>query len=147
MLFEYSSTTSLPSHGCTPACTHYPGKPMKHNPQLSFRALSDSTRLEILRQLSQQELTITEVVNKFDLTRTAVRKHLTILEEGKLISITTKGKERVSKLNPIGFKSASDWFNYFDQYWDCTLVSLKNAIEKDTQSQSRRRKSKRKKST
>lgn len=127
----------MAAHTSLPAPT---GEQMKHNPQLSFRALSDSTRLEILRQLSQEELTITEVVDKFDLTRTAVRKHLTILEEGKLITITPKGKERVSKLNPIGFKSASNWFNYFDQYWDSALDSLKNAIEKDTPNPSKRKK-------
>lgn len=99
--------------------------------QPSFRALGDPTRRAILMQLCQDDLTITEVVAKFDLTRTAVRKHLTILEEGNLITVTPRGKERVTKLNPSGVKSTAEWFRYFDQFWDTALDSLKNAIDSD----------------
>ena len=112
---------------------------MNNDLQPAFRALGDPTRREILRQLATEELTITEVVSRFELTRTAVRKHLTILEEGNLINVTVRGKERVSKLNPNGLKSTADWFNYFDQFWDAALDSLKNTIENDTP-KSRKRK-------
>ncbi len=106
---------------------------MSANLQPAFRALGDPTRRAILIQLSQQELTIAEVVDRFELTRTAVRKHLTILEEGNLITVTPRGKERVNKLNPKGLKSTAEWFNYFDHFWDTTLGSLKDAIERDNQ--------------
>jgi len=113
---------------------------MKQNLQSSFRALGDPTRREILRQLCEDELTISEVVEKFDLTRTAVRKHLTILEEGQLITLTPRGKERVTRLNPIGLKKTAEWFNYFDQYWDSALHSLKMAVESDSETKSGKRK-------
>ncbi|NND92004.1 MAG: winged helix-turn-helix transcriptional regulator [Granulosicoccus sp.] len=113
---------------------------MSRNLQPAFRALGDPTRRAILRQLCQGELTITEVVEKFDLTRTAVRKHLTVLEEGKLITVTPRGKERVTRLNRAGLKSTADWFNYFDKYWDDALDSLKNAIENDNQKKQKRKK-------
>jgi len=93
-------------------------------------------------QLCQQELTITEVVDRFDLTRTAVRKHLTILEEGDLITVTPRGKERVTKLNPKGVKLTADWFNYFDQFWDTALDSLKHAVESDTRKRTTRKRKK-----
>lgn len=105
---------------------------MKQQLQPSFRALADPTRREILRQLTKKELTITEVVEKFELTRTAVRKHLTILEEGQLITVTPRGKERITRLNPKGIKKTADWFNYFDSYWDTALASLKSAVERDS---------------
>ena len=108
--------------------------------QSSFRALGDPTRRQILMDLSQQELTIAEVVNNFDLTRTAVRKHLSILEEGGLITITARGKERISRLNPEGLKSTADWFNYFDRYWDTKLGSLKTTIERENLRQSKGKK-------
>ena len=97
--------------------------------QASFRALGDPTRRQILMELGEQDLTITEVVEKFALTRTAVRKHLTILEEGDLITVTPRGKERITRLNPHGIKSTAEWFNYFDQYWDDALNSLKQVVE------------------
>jgi len=84
-------------------------------------------------------MTITEVVDKFEISRTAVRKHLTILEAGNLITVTPRGKERITKLNPKGVKLTADWFNYFDQYWDKALGSLKLAIENDNQNKPTRK--------
>jgi len=112
---------------------------MNQQLQSSFRALGDPTRRQILMELGEEELTISEVVDKFDLTRTAVRKHLTILEEGNLITVTARGKERITRLNPKGLKSAADWFNYFDQYWDTALGSLKNAIESNNRNTTKRK--------
>jgi len=106
---------------------------MNQSLQPSFRALGDPTRRQILMELCQEEMTITEVVDKFELTRTAVRKHLTILEEGNLITVTPKGKERITRINPKGIKLTADWFKYFDQFWDSALDSLKLAVESDNQ--------------
>lgn len=106
---------------------------MEQQIQQSFRALGDPTRREILMQLSQEDLTIAEVSDRFDMSRTAVRKHLTILEEGQLIIVKVRGKERVNQLNPQGLKNTAEWFNYFNQFWDSALDSLKNTIERDSQ--------------
>ena len=105
---------------------------MNQQLQLSFRALSDPTRRQILVQLGDSDLTITEVSEKFDLSRTAVRKHLTILEEGNLITVTPRGKERINHLNPNGLKMTAEWFSYFNQFWDTHLQTLKNVIEDPT---------------
>jgi len=113
---------------------------VSQNLQPAFRALGDPTRRAILRQLCQGELSISEVVDNFDLTRTAVRKHLAILEEGNLITLTPRGKERVTRVNLQGLKSTADWFNYFDQFWDTALDSLKVTIESDKRSKSTRKK-------
>jgi len=107
--------------------------------QPAFRALGDPTRRAILTQLCQGDMTISEVVDKFDITRTAVRKHLTILEEGDLIVVTARGKERVTTLNPTGLKSTVDWFNYFDRYWDNALNSLTTAIDNNNRKQTKRK--------
>ena len=106
---------------------------MNQSLQSSFRALGDPTRRQILMELCQEDMSISEVVNKFELTRTAVRKHLTILEEGNLITVIPKGKERITRINPAGIKLTADWFNYFDQFWDSALSSLKQAVEADNQ--------------
>lgn len=113
---------------------------MSQDLQPAFRALGDPTRRAILRQLCQEELTITEVVDKFDLTRTAVRKHLTVLEEGNLITVTARGKERITRLNPVGVELTADWFKYFDQFWDTRLDSLQSAIKKGNRTKSKRMK-------
>jgi DNA-binding transcriptional ArsR family regulator len=101
--------------------------------QLSFRALADPTRRNILRLLAQNDMTIAEVAENFQMTRAAVKKHLTILSEGALITTRTSGRSRVNALNPAGMKRAADWFSYFDAFWDDRLAALKSEIEKDIQ--------------
>ncbi len=102
---------------------------MKQNVQDSFRALADPTRRMILMHLSSKDMTIGELTDHFDMTRAAVKKHLNILENGRLISVHSSGRERINRLEPMGLKSVSDWLNYFDRFWDERLNNLKNAID------------------
>jgi predicted ArsR family transcriptional regulator len=80
--------------------------------------------------LSERDMTIAEVSENFDMTRAAVKKHLTILQEGKLISVKTRGRERVNRLEPKAMQPVSEWINYFSQFWDERLAALKHEIEK-----------------
>ncbi len=101
--------------------------------QLSFRALADPTRRDILGLLAQGDMTIAEVAENFQITRAAVKKHLTILHEGDLITTRTSGRARVNAINASGMKRVVDWLRYFDAFWDDRLATLKSEIEKDTQ--------------
>ena len=97
--------------------------------QGAFRALGDPTRRMILTHLSAGEMTIGEVAERFDVTRAAVKKHLKILEEGRLISVHPRGRERINRLEPSGLKQAADWINSFSRFWDERLAKLQTAIE------------------
>lgn len=99
--------------------------------QLTFRALADPTRRDILQLLASRDMTIAEVSDQFDITRPAVKKHLTILREGNLIQVQAKGRERINSLNPAGMAPVLDWLEYFDTFWDDRLGALKTLIEKD----------------
>lgn len=100
--------------------------------QPAFRALADPTRRDILLMLRDKEMTIAEVAENFDMTRAAVKKHLTVLSDGGLITVRAQGRERINALNPIGMAPVRDWLTFFDAFWDDRLSTLKSAIEKDT---------------
>lgn len=109
-------------------------KPVMNEPpsgavQGAFRALADPTRRDILVYLSRKDMTIGEVASRFDMTRAAVKKHLTVLQEGDLISVHSSGRERINRLKPSGLKPAADWLGYFDAFWTDRLQALKNAVE------------------
>lgn len=106
---------------------------MNEHIQLSFRALADGSRRDMLKMLAKQDMTIGEISTHFKFTRAAVKKHLTILEDADLISVHPQGRERYNRLNPQNLKAAAQWFEFFDQYWDEKLAKLKSAIEKDVQ--------------
>ncbi|HCQ65315.1 MAG TPA: transcriptional regulator [Rhodobacteraceae bacterium] len=101
--------------------------------QSSFRALADPTRRDILIMLSDRDMTIAEVAAQFDMTRAAVKKHLNILEHGALIDVQPRGRERINRIHPEGFRPVLDWLGFFDGFWDDRLHALKSSIEnKDT---------------
>ncbi|MCX7560871.1 metalloregulator ArsR/SmtB family transcription factor [Sulfitobacter sp. F26204] len=99
--------------------------------QYAFRALADPTRRDILKLLSQQDMTITDVSDRFDMTRAAVKKHLTILSDGGLITVTPRGRERINRINPSGFAPVLTWLETFNRFWDLRLDALKTAIERE----------------
>ncbi len=107
---------------------------METDLQNTFRALADNNRRTILIHLCQQPMTIAEVCQKLPITRTAVKKHLTILEEGKLISVKPHGRERINTLEPHSLKHAMEWLGYFSEFWDEKLSKLSMAVEQESKS-------------
>lgn len=101
------------------------------NSVATFKALGDPTRQQILALLSQQDMTIGEVVDHFDMTRAGVKKHMKLLEVGRLICVKAQGRERINSLNKDGFQEITQWINYFDQFWDTKLDALSKLVEKD----------------
>lgn len=106
-------------------------KETNQNLQGAFRALADPTRRQILVLLSDNDMTIGDVVDKFSITRGAIKKHLNVLEAGRLISVHPRGRERVNRLEPAVLKSVSEWLKFFDQFWDQKLDRLQKAIDKE----------------
>ena len=104
---------------------------MQHSDQSIFRALADPTRREILQLLSLNECSIGQLTEVFPMTRAAVKKHLTVLEEGQLIEVEARGRERINRLRPNGLRPVLDWIDQLDLAWDDRLAALKSAIEKD----------------
>ncbi len=102
------------------------------DPQSAFRALADPTRRQILMMLRRQDMTIAQVAGNFDMTRAAVKKHLTVLTDGGLVTVRTRGRERLNSIDPQGMAPVRDWLGVFDAFWDDRLAALKSAIEEDS---------------
>ncbi|MBU2981856.1 metalloregulator ArsR/SmtB family transcription factor [Lentibacter algarum] len=98
--------------------------------QTAFRALADPTRRDILTALSDGEMTVKQLTERFPMTRAAVKKHLVILEVGGLLTSRKQGRETLNKLNPEGLKPVTDWLAYFDQFWDTHLTNLQSVFDK-----------------
>ncbi len=103
---------------------------MHSKTQNTFRALADPTRRDIVQLLAAQDMTIAQLTERFDMTRAAVKKHLTVLSDGGLITVEARGRERINRLEPKGMAPVLDWLSFFDQFWDERLNNLKEAIER-----------------
>ncbi len=103
---------------------------MNTRTQNAFRALADPTRRDIVCLLAQNDMTIAQLTDRFEMTRAAVKKHLTVLSDGGLITVEARGRERINRLEPLGMAPVLDWLSYFDRFWDDRLANLKEAIER-----------------
>jgi len=102
---------------------------MMAEPQTAFRALADPSRRAILMHLAERDMSIGDVAEHFSMTRAAIKKHLTVLEEGRLISVHVQGRERINRLEPAGLKPVAGWIAYFEKFWDEHLKNLEDAID------------------
>ena len=71
------------------------------------------------------------MVDHFDMTRAGVKKHMNLLEVGRLITVKPNGRERINSLNKEGFAAVTQWVAYFDQFWDEKLNTLAAVVEKE----------------
>jgi DNA-binding transcriptional ArsR family regulator len=101
---------------------------MSSNKPDVFQAIADPTRRAILIMLATQALPVNALVQNFDMSRPAVSKHIRVLNETGLIKITDAGRERYCSLNQQGFKEVTNWFAFFDQFWNEKLNDLETFL-------------------
>ena len=84
---------------------------------LTFSALADPTRRQILARLANGELSVTQLAEPLDMSQPAVSKHLKVLERAGLIVRGREAQWRPAKLQAAPLKEASDWVGEFRQHW------------------------------
>lgn len=107
-----------------------------------FQAIADPTRREILNMIAHESLNVNSVAGNFDVSRTAIYKHIKILTECGLITIKQQGRERYCEARLERLHEVSDWVNQYKAYWTTKLDSLENYLN---ELQSKKKKNGRKK--
>lgn len=77
---------------------------------LAFKALSDSTRREILNLLQQKDMTAGEIAGHFSITKPSISHHLNILKQAGLIQDVRCGQNILYSLNTTVFQELLGWF-------------------------------------
>lgn len=74
-----------------------------------FQAIADPNRREIINLVAHQKLTLNGVAEHFNISRSAISKHIKILTECGLITITQQGRERYCEAKFEKLSEVSDW--------------------------------------
>jgi len=98
-----------------------------------FHALADSTRRALLEKMSQGKSAISELAEPFDMSLTAISKHLKVLERAKLVTRQKKGRTYHCYLNAEAMVSASEWLAHYHQFWECRLDSLEDFLNSESE--------------
>ncbi|WP_337983106.1 ArsR/SmtB family transcription factor [Lysinibacillus sp. C5.1] len=96
-----------------------------------FQAIADPTRRHVLQLLASSDKPITLIADHFTISRTAVVKHLHVLEQAELVSAQKKGREKIYTLHTDRLKEIEDWLQYFDLFWNNKLAQLQHIIDND----------------
>lgn len=72
---------------------------MKLNPVLFAKAIADETRQKIMNLVCCNSLSVSEIVEKLDVSQPTVSHHLAILREAGLVSVREEGKQTFYSLN------------------------------------------------
>lgn len=94
-----------------------------------FQAIADPTRREIIALLSERSLNVNAVAERFDITRTAVAKHLKILTECGLVTLHYYGRETICEAKLEELNEVSDWVNQYRQFWNAKLDALDEFLQ------------------
>jgi DNA-binding transcriptional ArsR family regulator len=91
---------------------------------LSFAALADDTRLEIVEVLAEGDRTAGELVDLFDISQPAVSRHLRVLREAGVVSATAAGRERLYRLNVAAVAAVGEWATTMTRTWEQRFDAL-----------------------
>ena len=95
-----------------------------------LHALSDPTRLGILKSLAERPLAVVELARGFPISRPAISQHLRILKDAGLVSDRHAGTQRIYQIDADGVAALKV---HFDALWSSVLDSFKSAAEASTQ--------------
>ncbi|ANB56988.1 bacterial regulatory, arsR family protein [Anoxybacillus sp. B7M1] len=97
-----------------------------------FVAIADPTRRKLLRLLAdKEELPLYELTAHFQMGRTAVSKHLSILKEADLVIDRKVGRETRYRINATPLKEIKDWVSYYEKFWNDKMAILRQLLEEE----------------
>ncbi|MBV9380473.1 MAG: winged helix-turn-helix transcriptional regulator [Streptosporangiaceae bacterium] len=92
----------------------------------ALRALAEPRRRAILRLVARRELAAGEIAAEFEVTRTAVSQHLTVLKTAGLITERREGTRRLYRARPEGLDGLRQ---FLDDMWASPLDTARRLAE------------------
>jgi DNA-binding transcriptional ArsR family regulator len=92
----------------------------------ALRALAEPRRRAILRLVAHSELAAGEIAGYFEVTRTAVSQHLTVLKNAGLVTERKVATRRLYCARPEGLAGLRQ---FLDQMWASSLEVARDLVE------------------
>ena len=95
----------------------------------SFAAISDATRRGILEQLGRADASITELAERFDMTLTGMKTHVSVLEQAGLVTTRKIGRVRSCSLGDRALDEEAAWLERYREMWAARFTELDKIVE------------------
>ena len=98
---------------------------------MSFAALAEPKRREILDFLREGERPVGDLVARLRLTQPAVSKHLRVLREAGLVEVRADAQRRLYRLRLEPLAEIDEWLAPYRQMWTRSLDKLEQHLEEN----------------
>jgi len=95
----------------------------------AFAALSDPTRRGVLEQLGRADASITDLADRFHMTLTGMKKHVSVLEGAGLVTTEKVGRVRTCRLGRRQMAEEAAWIERYRQVWAARFDALDEIVE------------------
>ena len=96
-----------------------------------LKALSDTTRRELLTRLCQQGPTrVTDLAGHHAMSLNAISKHIKVLEAAGLVRRTTLGRTHLIEADLAQVELMSNWIDSLQSIWALSLEKLDQLLNK-----------------
>jgi DNA-binding transcriptional ArsR family regulator len=95
---------------------------------ISFAALSDTTRRGVLEQLGRADASITSLADEFRMTLTGMKKHIAVLERAGLVLTEKVGRVRTCRLGRRGLTAEAEWIEAHRRLFEARFDALDKII-------------------
>ena len=93
-------------------------------------ALADPGRRAILETLNDGPMTAGGIAARFPISRPAVSRHLRLLREAGLVSVSRSGRRRVYRIESAPLAELDAWLAQFRQIWSSRLDALETEVHR-----------------
>ena len=94
-----------------------------------FRALADPTRLAVFESVAAQELSVSELTQRFDVSQPAISQHLAALRISGLVQQRKEGRQVYYRVDPAGIKPLFSWIGRHEAFWPEKLPRPKTLLQ------------------
>jgi DNA-binding transcriptional ArsR family regulator len=94
-----------------------------------FQAIADPTRRMIIQKLSRGPQNLAGIIEDFGISRQAIAKHIRVLNECGMVSVTQKGREQVCEVRLAQLDEVNAWVAESRKLWNQRFEKLEKFLD------------------
>lgn len=96
----------------------------------TLHALADSTRRDILLRLAEEEHSVNEIAEPYDMSLAAVSKHMKVLESANLVVRRKEGRKYLCRMNYEPLVEVSELIKTYRRFWETRFDEPEQFLER-----------------
>ena len=95
----------------------------------TFSVLAEPARRNILNQLRMRECSVTDLVDRLEMSQPNVSKHLKVLREAGFVSSKIAAQRRIYRLELERMRAIDEWLAPYRAMWTKSLDALERHLD------------------